>query len=105
MDPEAEAPRQELKRRETEALLVSMRARTIAAEMRMHALGERVHALGAELTAHRQDMRALRGENAALEARLQVRDTDGTRAPAGAERRSVLTWLGALIGTLRRDHD
>lgn len=64
---DAATPRaQELRRRETAALLVSMRARTIVAEMRMHALSEQVHALGKALKENRQRMRELREENALL---------------------------------------
>jgi hypothetical protein len=97
--PEADPRRQELKRREIEALATSMRARTIAAEMQMHELADRVDALGDELEAHRRTMRALRDENAALEERLrrasqgrddEVRPIDKRHAP--------LEWLLGFLG-------
>jgi hypothetical protein len=77
---EAEARRQELKRREAQALLVSMRARTIAAEKVMAELGETVHALGVELYANRRVMRPLREENASLAARLGLATGGGSGA-------------------------
>ncbi len=44
-DPAAESAKQELKRRETLALLISMRSRTIRSEIRMNELGGRVRDL------------------------------------------------------------
>ncbi len=81
---EAATPRaQELRRRETVALVVSMRARTIAAEMRMHDLSERVHALGNALRENRQRMRELREENALLQARIdRLQPSQSPPAPA-----------------------
>lgn len=70
-DPDVEARRQELKRRETQALLVSMRARTIASERLMHELSEKVRALGAALRSHRGEMWPLRREVNTLDAKLR----------------------------------
>lgn len=96
--PEAEALRQELQRRETQALLVSIRAQTIAAEMVMHDLGESVHALGADLKKNRQAMRALREESAALQTRLQGLDGSDAAAahPARGRGAALRDWLRFL---------
>jgi hypothetical protein len=99
---ETEAKKQELKRREAQALLVSMRARTIATEKTMAELGETVHVLGAELYANRRAMRPLREENAALAARLaNVRETDNGGGPspdAAARRVTIVGWLRKRFG-------
>jgi hypothetical protein len=92
--PEAEAKRQDLKRRETQALLVSMRAHTIAAEKVMRALGETVHTLGAQLHANRREMWPMRQEATSLEARLKelTAPNDGS-APPSKNGGRVLAWL------------
>ncbi|MDQ7857753.1 MAG: hypothetical protein QN174_00335 [Armatimonadota bacterium] len=99
---EAEARKQELKRREAQALLVSMRARTIAAEKVMAELGQTVHELGAELYANRRAMRPLREENAALAARLAVASgagNGGGPSPGdAATHRGVVGWLRRVLG-------
>ncbi|MDR7470290.1 MAG: hypothetical protein QN201_09145 [Armatimonadota bacterium] len=85
---DAATPRaQELRRRETAALLVSMRARTIAAEMRMHALSERVHALGDTLKENRQRMRELRQENASLQTLIDRLNASPSSSPTSHRRR------------------
>ncbi|MDR7417645.1 MAG: hypothetical protein QN178_01890 [Armatimonadota bacterium] len=96
--PEVEVKRQELKRRETEALLVSMRAETIAAERVMHDLGMKVHALGAQLYANRREMWPLRDEAASLEARLKrlTEPATGSASPS-ATGQGVLAWLRRLL--------
>lgn len=97
--PETDPRRQELKRRETEALATSMRARTITAEMQMRELADRVNALGDELEAYRRTMRALRDENAALEARLRraTRGHEDAVRPMG-KRHAPLQWLREFLG-------
>ncbi|HXF81798.1 MAG TPA: hypothetical protein VNN19_03480 [bacterium] len=96
-DPEAEAMKTELKRRETMALLVSMRARTIRSEMEMHALGERVRELQAQHAAQRAraearqaSLRRLRRRIAAVESALA-----GPGGPVEAPVRSA-SFLGRL---------
>jgi len=59
-DGEAEAARLELKRRETGALLVSMRSRTVRSEMEMQELRERVLVLQDRHLEQRQRADALR---------------------------------------------
>lgn len=73
-DEAPQARPQELKRREAEALLISMRASTIAAEFLMHELGERVRVLGAAMKEYQRTMWPLRKENAEFEARLRALD-------------------------------
>jgi hypothetical protein len=94
--------RQELKRREAQAHLVSMRASTIAAEKVMHELGARVHVLAAELYGHRSTMWPLREENASLDARLQAMHGPVDGAPPPDKRR---TWLTRLTRLFRRRSD
>ncbi|MDR7521214.1 MAG: hypothetical protein QN168_02000 [Armatimonadota bacterium] len=95
---EAEVERQELKRRETQALLVSMRARTIAAEKIVHELGETVRALGAALQQNRRTMRSLRDESTSLMTRLQEADgkTAGADPPRG-RRGAFRDWFRSLL--------
>jgi hypothetical protein len=101
--PDDDVRRRELKRRETEALLVSMRANTIAAEKVMHDLGETVRALGAQLHANRQEMWPMRQEAAALEARLRELTTAGNgSAPGAGDRQGMRVWLRRM---LRGNHD
>ncbi|MDR7484542.1 MAG: hypothetical protein QN187_04355 [Armatimonadota bacterium] len=96
--PEAEVERQELKRRETQALLVSMRARTIAAEKVVHELGETVRALGVALQQNRRAMRALRDESASLMARLQGADGRAAGAdPPRGRSAAFRDWLRHLV--------
>lgn len=99
---EVEARKQELKRREAQALLVSMRARTIAAEKLMLALGETVHELAGELHANRRAMRALREHNAALAARLATAAAAGSGGrPSSGDatvRKGMIGWLRRLFG-------
>ncbi len=73
-DPAAEAEKQELKRRETLAHLISMRSRTIRSEIQMHDLDSRVRLLEtthADMTQRAQLLRRsiarLRGRIARLE--------------------------------------
>ncbi len=101
-----EPRRQELKRREAQAHLVSMRASTIAAEKVMHELGERVHVLGAEMKAHRTTMWPLREENDSLEARIRAINGEADSAPpALSERRTLLTRLKGLFRGRRGGHE
>jgi len=101
--PDTDPRRQELKRRETEALAVSMRPRTISAEMQVHALSQRVNTLADELEAHKRAMRALREENAGLEERLRgpLASEDGAAGPV-ARPREPLAWFRAFLGGRRR---
>jgi hypothetical protein len=86
----AATPRaQELRRRETAALVVSMRARTIVAEMRMHELSERAHALGNALRENRQRMRSLREENALLQARIDRLNSSPSSSSTASRRRGL----------------
>lgn len=105
-DDAAQARKQELKRRETQALLVSMRASTIAAETLMHDLGERVHELGAEMKAHQRKMWPLRRENADLEARLRELSgsSNGVVVTAG-ERHTLFDRLKEIIRRWRPLHE
>lgn len=94
--------RQELKRRETQALLISMRASTIVAEIMMRELGEQVRALGDRIMEHRQAMQPLREENAALEAHLRSprEPPDGagnSGQPASGTSRNLLGRLRDLV--------
>ncbi len=101
----SEPRRHELKRREAQAHLVSMRASTIAAEKIMHELGERVHVLGAEMKAHRTTMTPLREENDTLEARIRaINGEAGGAPPARSERRTFLMRLKALFRGRRDGH-
>jgi hypothetical protein len=94
-NPAALEAQSELKRRETIALLISMRARTIASELRMNVLGRRVqelerrHAerLGAS-TQLRRDIESLERRIARLEAALRGGEAPGHghRRPSWAER-------------------
>lgn len=69
-DEAAQVRRQELQRREAHALLVSMRASTISAEIEMRGLSDRVGMSADEMETHRQTLWSLRLENEALETRL-----------------------------------
>jgi hypothetical protein len=98
-DPDAEARRQELKRRETQALLVSMRARTVASEKLMHELSEKVHRLGTELRTNRGKMWPLRRETDALDTKLRsLQETLTGPAPASRRRQAPASWLARLLG-------
>lgn len=101
-DPSAEARRLELQRREAQAVLVSMRARTVAAERRMRALHGTVSRLGAEFQANREAMRVLREENAVLEARALVSRVDGGPSVSDRGAASSPTWLDRLFGRRAR---
>lgn len=68
-DGEAESAKLELKRRETDGLLVSMRSRTVRSEMAMHELRERVLALQERHLEQRQRGEVLRQSIAALRRR------------------------------------
>lgn len=68
---DAEERRRDLRRREAQALVVSLRARTLTTEKVMHELGDVVKQMSVELYANRRSMHRLRAEAAALEARLQ----------------------------------
>lgn len=69
-DLAAESVKMELKRRETSALLVSMRSRTIRSEMQMHELRERVLVLQGKHLEQRQRAEALRQSIARLRRRI-----------------------------------
>ena len=77
-DSAAESIKQELKRRETLALLISMRSRTIRSEMEMHELGSQVQMLEASHADKRargerlrQSIARIRHRIAMLEAKVE----------------------------------
>jgi hypothetical protein len=97
----------ELKRRETEALTVSMRARTIASEIRMEALRVRVKrlqqqraALGHQMNTLRSAASELRRHRGRLAALLEPADPGGRESPA---RTGLVERLGRFLG-LRGAH-
>jgi hypothetical protein len=95
----AQTRRQELERREAQALLVSMRVRTIASERLMHELSETVHALGATLRNNREEMWPLRREADALDARLRALQATLDRPlPTPTRRWTLGSRLGRLLG-------
>lgn len=99
---DAQRRREELKRRETEALLVSLRARTIASEKLMHELSERVHALGAELRTNRGQMWPLRRETDALDAKLRsLREALTAPTPSPRRPQALGNRLARLLGVGR----
>lgn len=69
-DPAAESAKQELKRRETLALLISMRSRTIRNEIRTDELTARVHTLLAAYADRRQRADEVRRSIARLRRRV-----------------------------------
>jgi hypothetical protein len=103
--PDDDVRRRELKRRETQALLVSMKANTVAAERAMHDLGETVRALGAQLHANRQEMWPMREEAAALEARLRELSANSNGSSPGDDQEGALAWLRRILRGLRNGHD
>lgn len=107
-DEASQARRQELKRREAEAFLVSMRASTIAAEIEMHGLADRVRVLADEMEGHRRVMWPLRRENDALEAHLRGSGNAAQREQppaAGSAGPALLGWLKKRVamGRNRRE--
>lgn len=98
-DLTAEAAKTELKRRETSALLVSMRSRTIRSEMQMHELHERVLVLQGQHLEQRQLARALRQSITHVRRRIaKVEDllghsADMPAAPESSTLREVLAQL------------
>lgn len=83
-DGEAEGVKVELKRRETDALLVSLRSRTIRSEMEMHELQERVLALQERHREQRQRAEVLRRSIASLRRR-GARLEDMLRSPGPSD--------------------
>lgn len=99
-DAPAEAARLEMKRRETAALLVSMRSRTIRSEMEMYELRDRVRSLqerhaeqraGAEI--RRRSIARLRRRIARVEEQLSGRSTPSVTAPRISALRQALAML------------
>jgi septal ring factor EnvC (AmiA/AmiB activator) len=98
-DPETDAIKTELKRRETTALLVSMRARTIRSEIAMHALGERVRALQARHAEQRARAEALQASLRRLRRRIAAVES-ALAAPRGPVATPVPS--ASLLGRLWR---
>jgi hypothetical protein len=98
-DPAAPAERDELKRRETVAFLISMRARTIVSEMRMEALGRRAQVLERR---HAERLRESAQMRRAIEtlgrriARLEAALRGGPPAPA--HRPSLAARVARFLG-------
>lgn len=97
-DAAAESTTQELKRRETLALLISMRSRTVRSEMEMHELGTHVQMLEASHSLKRDRAERLRQTIARLRRRIAtLEEAMGTstqlRARVGVSLRTRLFRL------------
>jgi hypothetical protein len=104
-DAASEATQVELKRRETGALLVSMRARTIRSEIEMHELRERVRALQERHTEQRERARTLQEGAARLRRRIgQVQEALARGAAANPNgKRTGNSVRQVLAGFWRRN--
>ncbi|MDQ7844128.1 MAG: hypothetical protein QN141_00010 [Armatimonadota bacterium] len=101
--PRAEAERTELKRRETTALLVSMRSRTILSEMEMYELRERVRELGRRHAEQRAEADRLRQSIARLHRRIaQVEALLAAAAPSSNRDGARSPERGPLTGWWRK---
>jgi cell division protein FtsB len=99
----AQAPLLVLKRREAEALVVSMRARTIASERRLEALKARVCDLAREHAEYRGQMARLRAAAGRLRRqRARLRTALHGGAPASAAPSSLAAKLAARLGAMVR---
>lgn len=99
----AEAAQFEMKRRETVALVVSMRSRTIRSEIEMHKLREHVHGLQERHAEQRARAEELQRSVSRLRRRIaQVEDRLSGRSAGSESRRSRSSLRKALALIWRR---
>ena len=101
---DSEPFRQELKRRETLALLISMRSRTIRSEIRMNELGSRVRDLESRHADKRQQSELVRRSISRLRTRIaQIEESLKQGGPLPEKRTSPL--MARLIRFFTRSND
>ena len=104
-DAASQAMQAEMKRRETSALLVSMRSRTIQSEMEMYELRERVRALQERHTEQRAKANVLQRSIAGFRRRIAaVEDRLAQDSPIQAAGRLPATTLRQTLAKLWRRH-
>jgi uncharacterized sporulation protein YeaH/YhbH (DUF444 family) len=101
-DAASQSAQNELKRRETVALLISMRARTTVSEMRMDALGRWVSELERQHAERLAESTQLRHAIAALNRRIACLEAALGAAPAEAQEHRHRSWGARLARFLHR---
>ena len=99
----SQAPSRVLQHREAEALVISMRARTIASERHVEALTARVRELAREHAAYKEHMARLRAAAGDLRRRrAQLRAALDGEAPAVAASSSLAARIAARLRDMVR---